>query len=123
MVLLKIGELDITPFIVLNTYEVSSQPEYNSWFDGNHVERRAVKRTRLKGSFSVKFFKAKDYQDFLSAIETNKTLGDYLEATVYDNKARNTVTTDVFLDYEPANVEPSVGWSFNDEIEVELTER
>lgn len=123
MVLFKIGDLDITPFIVLNTYTVSTQPDYNTWRDGNSTERRAVKRTRLKGDFSVKFFNRTDYNNFLDAIETNKTTGDYIYVTVYDNKLKNIKTTNVFMDYEPANLEPSVGWSFNEEIEVKVTER
>lgn len=123
MVLFKIGDLDITPFIVLNTYTISSQPDYDTWKDGNSTERRSVKRIRLKGEFSVKFFNRTDYNNFLDTIETNKTTGDYIYVTVYDNKLKNIKTTNVFMDYEPANLEPSVGWSFNEEIEVKVTER
>jgi len=123
MVLFQIGELDCTPFIVLNTYQVSSQPVYDEWTDGNGTVRRGVKRVKLQGSFSVKFFDQTDYTNFLSAIETNKTTGDYLEATAYDNKTKTTLQTDYYLDYEPKNVEPSIGWSFNEEIEITLTQR
>lgn len=123
MVLFQIGALDITPFIVLNSYQVSSQPDYDTWFDGNRTERRGVKRKKLKGSFSVKFFSQKDYRDFLNAIETNKTTGDYIYVTVYDNKLRNVKTTNVFMDYEPIDIEPSIGWSFDEETEITITER
>ena len=123
MVLFQIGALDITPFIVLNSYQVSSQPEYDTWYDGNRTERRGVKRIKLKGSFNVKFFSTQSYRDFLSAIETNKTSGDYVYVTVYDNKLRNVKTTNVFLDYEPVDNEPSIGWSFDEEMEIKITER
>lgn len=123
MVLFQIGALDITPFIVLGSYEISSQPDYDTWYDANRTERRAVKRVKLKGSFSVQFFSAKSYQDFLSAIETNKTTGDYLYATVYDNKTRSVKTTNVYVDYEPINVEPSIGRSFDEKIDITITER
>lgn len=123
MVLFQIGALDITPFIVLGSYNVSSQPDYNTWKDGNSTVRRAVKRKILKGSFNVLFFNSKDYYDFLAAIESNKTLGDYIYVTAYDNKLRNIKTANVFLDYEPINVEPMIGRSFNEEIEIKVTER
>lgn len=124
-VLFKIGELDITPFIVLGTYDVSMQPEYNTWYDGNRTERRGIKRTKLKGTFSVKFFSLKDYNDFFDAIETNKTPGDYLTAAkVYDNKSRTEMeNVDVYVDYEPTNQAPAVGHDFSDEIEITLTAR
>lgn len=118
------GSLDVTPFIVLNSYEVSSQPVYDKWNDGNGHERRAIKRRRLEGSFSVKFFSPSDYQAFLAAIEGEKVTGfDYLSVIAYDNKSRTVNTIEAYLDYEPINVEPSIGWSFNEEIEIKVTER
>lgn len=123
MILFQIGALDITPFIVVSSYAVSSQSEYETWYDGNNTERRAVKRFKLRGSFSVKFFNTSDYQSFLSAVETAKGDGDYLYATVYDNKKRTTKATNVYFDYEPTNVEPVIGWADNEEIEITITER
>lgn len=123
MVLFQIGVLDITPFIVLNTYAVSSQAQYQEWTDGNGTSRRGVKRLRLKGTFSVKFFDLNDYNSFLDAIEDNKTSGDYLLATAYDAKTRTTKESYYFIDYEPANLAPSVGHEFNEEIEITVTER
>lgn len=125
MVLFKIGELDITPFIVLNSYNISSQPEFDTWYDGNRLERRAIKRWKLKGSFEVKFFEQKDYQDFLHAIESQVELNSasYVRATVYDNKKRTTKEADVYIDYEPANLEPIAGHEDNEETEITITER
>lgn len=115
---------DITPMIVLNTYNVSKQSIYDEWTDGYCHERRGVKRKKLKGSFSVKFFNVSDYQNFLSKIESGKVDGfDYIVANVYDNKSRTVVNAaNVYVDYEPINVEPSIGFSFNEEIEIEITE-
>lgn len=115
---------DVTPMIVLNTYNVSNQSIYDEWTDGYYHERRGVKRKKLKGSFSVKFFNVSDYQNFLSNIENGKVDGfDYIVANVYDNKSRTVVSAaNVYVDFEPINVEPSIGFSFNEEIEIEITE-
>lgn len=128
MVLFKLkssGEttFDVTPFIVLNTYAVSTQPDFDTWYDGNRTERRGVKRQKLKGTFSIKFFDKKDYADFFTFLESNKTSADYIDATAYDVKKRTTKDSIFYIDYEPANLEPSTGFSFNDEIELTITER
>lgn len=120
-----IESFDVTPFIVLNEYSISDQAECEKWTDGNGRERRGLIRRRLKGSFSVKFFNQKDYQDFLSAVIKSRDDGfDYLTVNAYDNKSR-TYQEDIeaYFDFEPINVEPSIGWSFNEEIEIEFYER
>ena len=124
MVLFQIGVLDITPFIVLGSYQVSNQIEYDTWYDGNRTERRGVKRhNKLKGTFNVKFFDTGDYQTFLSTVKTALSLSDSLEATVYDNKARNTKDTTVYFDFDPPTVEAALGTSENTEITITVTER
>lgn len=124
MVLFQVGQLDITPFIVLNSYKVSAQPLFESWTDGDCVERRGVKRRKLKGTFNVKFFSAKDFNDFLEAVEAARTSGDYITATVYDVKSRTiSENVTVFFDYEPPNVLPSAGLADTEEIEIKITQR
>lgn len=115
---------DVTPFIVLNTYEVSSQPVYVDWVDGYDHSRRSVKRRKLKGSFDVKFFDVNNYRDFLSIVEEARVTGfDYIVANVYDNKLRTVKSTvNIYVDYELPNVEPSVGYSFNEEFTIDVEE-
>ncbi len=123
------GTFDVTPFIVLNTYSVSSQPQYDEWVDGTNHNRRSIKSRKLEGTFSVKFFKQSDYASFLNAIETNRVAGyDYLIVHAYDNKKRQLIEgiptnpLRMYMDYELPNLEPSSGWSFNEEIEIEVKE-
>lgn len=115
---------DVTPFIVLNTYEVSSKPVYDDWVDGYNHSRRSVKRRKLQGSFDVKFFDVKDYRDFLSIVEEARITGfDYIVANVYDNKSRAVISTvNIYVDYELPNVEPSIGYSFNEEFTIDVEE-
>lgn len=119
------GSLDVTPFIVLNTYNVSSQAVYDEWTDGNGHSRRGVKRRRLEGSFSVKFFNIADYRNFFDAVEQERAEGfDYITVNAYDNKLRTVKTSaNVYLDYELPDLEPSVGYAFNEEVEITVTER
>lgn len=123
MVLFKIGDLDITPFMVAGSYKVSRQPEYEEWKDGYSNERRGMKGWRLRGNFSLLFFDRKDYQDFLTTVENAVQPGGYLYATVYDNKTRNVMTTNMFFDYDPANIEPLIGFSGCEQINISVSSR
>lgn len=125
MVLLQIGALDVTPFIVLNSYAVSEQCEYIQWYDGAGTDRRGIKRRKLIGSFSLHFMNPNDYKTFIETVESSKSsdYADSIQATVYNNKTRSTTSTRVYLDYDPPNIEPSAGYSFTEEFEVNLSER
>ena len=115
--------LDITPFIVAGSYNVSTQPEYEEWTDGYHSLRRTIKGWKLRGSFNVKFFSLSNYNSFLDVIEANVLNGGYVYATVYDTKTKQVFTTYVFIDYDPANMAPLVGRSDNDETTITITQR
>ena len=48
-----IGNTDITNLIVDGSYKMDNETQYESWKDGNYVEHRSGRRTKLKGSFDV----------------------------------------------------------------------
>lgn len=87
-ILATIGATNITKNIVKDTYEVNTEPVYESWQDGNFREHRIYVRDRIKGKFDVIFFDDDNgaYQDFLELLESatsNRltTLGLYVENT------------------------------------------
>lgn len=115
--------LDITPFIIAGSYNVSTQPEYDEWVDGWRTLRRTIRGWKLRGSFKVKFFSLGDYNNFLDTIENNILNGGYVYATVYDTKTKQIFTTYVFIDYDPSNMAPLVGRSDNEEFDITITQR
>ena len=48
-----IGNTDITNLIVDGSYKMDNETQYESWKDGNYVEHRSSRRTKLKGTFDV----------------------------------------------------------------------
>ena len=48
-----IGNTDITNLIVDGSYKMDNESQYESWKDGNYVEHRSGRRTKLKGKFDV----------------------------------------------------------------------
>jgi len=70
-----IAYTDITKYIIKDTYEVNTEPVYESWTDGNFHEHRIYVRDRLSGSFDVIFFDDDNgaYQDFLTLLASATT--------------------------------------------------
>lgn len=48
-----VGGLDITKYIVKDTYKMDSEDTYESWKDGNMVEHRIVVTDKVSGSFDI----------------------------------------------------------------------
>lgn len=73
--LVNIANTDITKYIIKDTYEMNSEPVFESWTDGNFHEHRIYVRDRVKGSFDVIFFDDDNgaYQDFLDLLASATT--------------------------------------------------
>lgn len=69
-ILATIGTTNITKYIIKNSYEINSEPVFESWQDGNFREHRIYTRDRIKGEFEVIFFDTDNgaYQDFLTLL-------------------------------------------------------
>ena len=74
-ILATIGAVDITKYIIKDTYKVATEPTFESWLDGNFHEHRIYVRDRMKGSFDLIFFDEDNgaYQNFLSLLNANTT--------------------------------------------------
>lgn len=74
-ILATVAGTDITKYIIKDTYEVNSEPVYESWTDGNFHEHRIYIRDRVKGKFDVIFFDEDNgaYQDFLTLLASATT--------------------------------------------------
>lgn len=78
-ILASIAGTDITKYIIKDTYDVNTEPVYESWEDANFREHRVYVRDRVIGSFDVVFFGSNNvpYKNFLSLLAgatTNKLL-------------------------------------------------
>ena len=69
-ILATIGGTDITKYIIKNSYDINSEPVYQSWQDGNFREHRIYTRNRIEGDFEVIFFDEDNgaYEDFLELL-------------------------------------------------------
>lgn len=70
-----IANTDISKYIIKDSYEINTEPVFESWTDGNFREHRIYIRDRVKGSFDVIFFDEDNgtYQDFLDLLDSATT--------------------------------------------------
>lgn len=120
--LLIINGTDLTSNIVVPTYKVESKSIYEEWTDANRVEHHDVIRSRVMGTFTLHFETESDYENFLNLINNNKTSGDYLIATVYDNRINTTVNGNFFWEMDLANNIPLFQRGSYDGIDVTIKE-
>lgn len=84
-ILATLNGTDITKYIIKDTYDVNTEPVFESWQDGNFKEHRVYIRDRVKGSFDVIFFDDdngayQDFLDLLASVTVNRvtTIGLYV---------------------------------------------
>ena len=69
-ILATIGGTNITKYIIKDSYDINSEPVYQSWQDGNFREHRIYTRNKIEGDFEVIFFDEDNgaYEDFLELL-------------------------------------------------------
>lgn len=84
-ILATLNGTDITKYIIKDTYDVNTEPVFESWQDGNFKEHRVYIRDIVKGSFDVIFFDDdngafQDFLDLLASVTVNRvtTIGLYV---------------------------------------------
>lgn len=84
-ILATLNGTDITKYIIKDTYDINTEPVFESWQDGNFKEHRVYIRDRVKGSFDVIFFDDdngayQDFLDLLASVTVNRvtTIGLYV---------------------------------------------
>lgn len=84
-ILATLNGTDITKYIIKDTYDVNTEPVFESWQDGNFKEHRVYIRDIVKGSFDVIFFDDdngafQNFLDLLASVTVNRvtTIGLYV---------------------------------------------
>lgn len=99
--LFTVNAVDYTPFIISESYKINRQDAFRSWTDANGIQHRVVYRTKVSGSFEIKFINRAMFQSFLTALEAVKQDG-YHTVSLYINNTLTVVTLDAFITIEPA---------------------
>ena len=92
---------DFTRYIVSSTYQINKQDDYESWKDANGINHRVVYRSRISGSFDMKFIDRAQYENFLLALDSVKQDG-YYRVLVYVNNTLQMELIDAFITIDPS---------------------
>lgn len=73
MELFTLGYKDYTRNILLPTYNINLQPVSETWTDANGILHSTTFRTKVSGSFSMKFDSLTDYHNFMQELDTARS--------------------------------------------------
>lgn len=123
MELFRIGDTDLTTHILVPTYKVNRQDNYNEWVDGNGKTHHDIYRTSVSGTFTLKFTEHEKYFEFLELLKTHTGAGGYTPVSVYVNNKNEVANINAFIDIKPANTLPLYGVGEYEGFEVNIEEQ
>lgn len=94
---------DLTPHILMSTYDVNKVDIEEDWEDANYVVHRIVPKERIEGSFDIKFRDQYSYNRFLQCIRMNRDANDKEHNRCVYLKVQ--VNNDLDEEYNAGNVE------------------
>lgn len=133
MEIFKIGSVDFSSNVVVPNYEINREPEYDSYDDCDYITHKYIKRKRVSGEFSLKFFSMDDfidtgvvihgYRTFVETYNASRKSDGSIEATLYLNNELIQYTGFFDIDYSAKNNIPLYGVKDTDVISVTVKER
>lgn len=116
-----IGETDITPYIIADTYNMDEESQYESWQDGNYVEHRVIITSKVKGKFEVVLSpQTLTLAQFKALLNDNNGV---LTMLVYVTNAGESRAINAYYTLENKQHIALAGGGFLDVITMEITER
>ena len=117
------GVMDLTEHITVPSYKVNLIDGYDEWIDNNKVTHRDIVSKKAQGSFSIKFESLEEFQSFMIIMKDYKKQNGSYDCTVFCNNTLSTINTEMFIDFDAANVMPYIGSKDYDAIELTVTQR
>lgn len=117
------GIMDLTNFIKVPTYQVNLLDGYDEWTDSNKYTHRDIHSRKAKGSFEVVFETIEQFQTFMVVMNNNKKQNGSYDCTVYCNNKLSTISAEMYIDFEAANVMPYLGIKEVETLKVTVEQR
>lgn len=133
MELFKIGSTDFTTNIVAPEFTINREPDYDSYEDCDYVTHKYIKRKKVSGSFSLKFYSMDDfementvihgYRTFVNTVKDNTNSDGSIELTLYLNNELIQYTGKFDMEYTAKNSIPLYSVKDTEKIKVSIEER
>ena len=98
--LFKVGNTDYTNNIINGTFNVKKNDVAGEWTDANWTDKKDPVRTRVEGSFTMKFRTLGSYEAFVADLASNKSSGLTYPCTVWCTNSLTHETGNFFLDFD-----------------------
>lgn len=122
--LVVVDNVDITPWIVPDSYKLVPTEKYESWEDGNYVEHRIYTRTKITGTFNVWTAEARGMDtDAFMEHWNNATHNKITTLGVYDNVENRMRAIEAYCHITPDKHKDLAGGKFYDVFKIEVYER
>ena len=122
--LVVVNNTDITKYIDWNSYKMNNVAVYKSWEDGNNVEHRVYKRSKIQGSFRVWLcgMDGMDVDAFM-ALWNGATNNHITTLGVYDQISNSIKAINAYCELEPDSHREMINGNYFDIIKIEVNER
>lgn len=98
----QIGVKDLTPYEDIQNHDVNKVEIFQSWTDGNWIERRAVIRSRIEGRVTLGFASAEDFQEFTVLLNSQRQADGFYYVTVYVQNTGETASIEAYVEPQGA---------------------
>lgn len=98
----KVGNIDFSDKVVMDTYNVNRIDVFTEWEDANGKKHRDIYRQRIQGEFDMQISKISEYNEFITTLRSKKSNGGYIPCKVsVNNYNQENITANMFIDYTP----------------------
>lgn len=87
--------------IINESFDVQKNNIYNEWVDGNYTTHKALLRTKITGSFNMRFRKLEEYQAFARMLEETRTTQGYNLCFIHANNTDSFQQANLFINIAP----------------------
>jgi len=96
----KVGDIDYSDKVLMDTYDVNQIDVYKAWEDANVTIHRSSYRKKVEGTFEMLISNISEYQAFLSDIQSNKkSTGAVPCKLAVNNLNQDNYASDFYVDY------------------------
>lgn len=97
----KLGDVDYSDKVVMDSYDVNQIDVYTSWEDANGTVHRSSYRKKIEGQFDMKFSNVEDYQQFIINLRLFKVpnMNDSVRCRVAVNNLDEVQQSYFYIDY------------------------
>lgn len=133
MELFKMGNVDFSSNITVPNYKVNREVTFNSYEDCDYINHKFIKRKKVSGEFSLKFFSLDDitisgtvvhgYRTFIDTYNSSRNSDGSHDITVLINNELISYSGNFDVTFKAKNDIPLYGFKNTEPITVTIEER